>query len=82
MGLSTGRIPLLLYIGMAGGRILSSENTAGIPRDLVDRKSILAYIYIFVGSLISYISRKQKLVTTLTTKAEYIVLSIYVKKSL
>ena len=32
IGLSTGRIPLLLYIGMAGSRILSSENTAGIPR--------------------------------------------------
>ena len=50
--------------------------------DLVDRKSILAYVYIFIGRPISWISRKQKSVTTLTTKAEYIVLSICVKEDL
>ena len=50
--------------------------------DLVDRKSILAYVYIFTGRPVSWISRKQKLVAILTTKAEYIVLSICVKKGL
>ena len=50
--------------------------------DPVNRKSILAYVYIFAGELISWISRKQKLVTTLTTEAEYIVLSIYTKEGL
>ena len=32
IGLSTGRILLFLYISIAGSRILSSENTTGIPR--------------------------------------------------
>ena len=50
--------------------------------DLVDRKSILAYVYIFTGGPVSWISRKQKSVATLTTKAEYIVLSICVKEGL
>ena len=50
--------------------------------DLVNRKSILAYVYIFAGGLISWINRKQKLVAILTTKAEYIILSIYAKKGL
>ena len=50
--------------------------------DLVDRKSILAYVYIFTGRPVSWISRKQKSVTTLTTKAEYIILSICVKEGL
>ena len=31
--------------------------------DLVDRKSILAYVYIFIGGPVSWISRKQKSVT-------------------
>ena len=50
--------------------------------DLVNRKSILAYIYIFAGSPISWISRKQKSVAILTTEAEYIVLSICAKEGL
>ena len=50
--------------------------------DPVNRKSILAYIYIFAGSLISWISRKQKSVATLTTEAEYIALSICAKEGL
>ena len=50
--------------------------------DPVNRKSILAYIYIFAGGLISWISRKQKSVATLTTEAEYIVLSICAKEGL
>ena len=50
--------------------------------DPVDRKSILAYVYIFAGGPISWISRKQKSVATLTTEAEYIALSIYAKEGL
>ena len=50
--------------------------------DLVDRKSILAYVYIFAGGPVSWISRKQKSVATLTTEAEYIALSICVKEGL
>ena len=50
--------------------------------DPVNRKSFLAYVYIFASGLISWISRKQKLVATLTTEAEYIVLSICAKEGL
>ena len=50
--------------------------------DPVNRKSILAYIYIFAGGPISWISRKQKSVATLTTEAEYIALSICAKEGL
>ena len=50
--------------------------------DLVDRKSILAYVYMFAGGPVSWVSRKQKSVATLTTEAEYIALSICVKEGL
>ena len=50
--------------------------------DSVDRKSILAYVYMFAGGPVSWISRKQKSVATLTTKAEYMALSIYAKEGL
>ena len=50
--------------------------------DPVNRKSILAYIYMFAGSPISWMSRKQKSVATLTTEAEYMALSICAKEGL
>ena len=50
--------------------------------DPVDRKSILAYVYMFAGGPISWISRKQKSVATLTTEAEYMALSICAKEGL
>ena len=50
--------------------------------DRLNRKSILGYVYMFAGGPIAWISRKQKLVATSTTEAEYIALSIYTKEGL
>ena len=63
-------------------QIITGFSDSDYAIDPVDRKSILAYVYIFAGGLISWISRKQKSVATLITKAEYIVLSICAKEGL
>ena len=71
-----------LVFSASGSQIITGFSNSDYIIDLVNRKSILAYIYIFAGGLISWISRKQKSVAILTTEAEYIVLSICVKKGL
>ena len=68
--------------GASRSQIITGFSDSDYTIDLVDRKSILAYVYIFAGEPVSWISRKQKSVATLTTKAEYIALSIYVKEGL
>ena len=68
--------------GASRSQIITGFLDSDYTIDLVDRKSILVYVYIFIGRSISWISRKQKLVTTLTTKAEYIALSICAKEGL
>ena len=71
-----------LVFSASRSQIITGFSDSNYAIDLVNRKSILAYVYIFAGGLISWISRKQKLVATLITKAEYIVLSIYAKEGL
>ena len=66
----------------SGSQTITGFSDSDYTIDLVNRKSILAYVYIFASGLISWISRKQKSVATLTTEAEYIVLSIYAKEGL
>ena len=66
----------------SGSQTITGFSDSDYIMDPVDRKSILAYVYIFAGGLISWISRKQKLVATLTTKAKYIALSICAKEGL
>ena len=63
-------------------QIITGFSDSNYIIDPVNRKSILAYVYIFAGGPISWISRKQKSVATLTTKAKYIVLLIYAKEGL
>ena len=50
--------------------------------DKSDRRSILAYVYLFDGGPISWMSRKQKSVATSTTEAEYMALSTCAKEGL
>ena len=71
-----------LVFSASGSQIITGFSDSDYAMDPVNRKSILAYIYMFAGGLISWISRKQKSVATLTTEAEYIALSIYAKEGL
>ena len=68
--------------GASRSQIITGFSDSDYAIDSVDRKSILAYVYIFTGGPVSWISRKQKSVATLTTKAEYIALSICAKEGL
>ena len=68
--------------GASGSQTITGFSDSDYAIDSVDRKSILAYVYIFTGGPVSWISRKQKSVATLTTEAEYIVLSICAKEGL
>jgi hypothetical protein len=49
--------------------------------DAKDRKSTLGYLFKFAGGIICYKSCKQKLVTTLTTEAEYVALTYAAKEA-
>jgi hypothetical protein len=49
--------------------------------DAEDCKSTLGYLFKFVGSIICYCLSKQKLVTTLTTEAEYVSLTYAAKEA-
>jgi len=50
--------------------------------DRVNRKSILGYAYAIGGSVVAWMSRKQKSVATSTTEAEYMALSSCAKEGL
>ena len=71
-----------LVFSTSGSQTITGFSDSDYIMDPVNRKSILAYIYIFAGGPISWISRKQKSVATLTTEAEYIALSICAKEGL
>jgi len=47
--------------------------------DKLDRKFILNYVYLFKKEFVLWVSQKQKLVTTLIIKIEYIIMSICTK---
>jgi hypothetical protein len=49
--------------------------------DAEDYKSTLGYLFKFVGSTIYYYLSKQKLIITLTTKAEYVSLTYATKEA-
>jgi hypothetical protein len=46
-----------------------------------DRKSTSRYLFKFAGSTVYYRSSKQKLITTLTTKAKYVSLTYAAKEA-
>ena len=71
-----------LVFGASGSQTITGFSDSDYTIDSVDRKSILAYVYIFAGGPVSWISRKQKSVATLTTEAEYMALSICAKEGL
>lgn len=50
-------------------------------RSREDKKSISGYIFIFVGGVVNYSSKKQSTVVILTTKKEYIAF-IYIAKKI
>ena len=68
--------------GASRSQIITGFSDSDYTIDSVDRKSILAYVYIFTDRSVSWISRKQKSVAILTTEAEYIALSICAKEGL
>ena len=71
-----------LVFSASGSQTITGFSDSDYTMDSVDRKSILAYVYIFAGRPVSWVSRKQKSVTTSTTEAEYIALSICAKEGL
>ena len=71
-----------LVFSASGSQTITGFSDSDYAMDPVNRKSILAYIYMFAGGPISWMSRKQKSVATSTTEAEYMALSICVKEGL
>jgi hypothetical protein len=49
--------------------------------DVEDRKSTSSYLFKFAGGTICYCLSKQKLITTLTTKVEYVSLTYAAKEA-
>ncbi len=47
--------------------------------DKLDRKFILNYVYLLKRESVSWVSQKQKLMTTLITETEYIIMSMCAK---
>jgi hypothetical protein len=62
-------------------KILEGYSDSNFAMDKSDRMSILRNVFMLVGGPVSWISRKQKLVSTSTIEAEYIAISTYVKRS-
>lgn len=56
---------------------LTGFSDADYAADKTDRKSTLRQVFMFAGGPVSWASKKQRLVATLTTDVEYIALSEY-----
>lgn len=50
--------------------------------DILNRKSILTYVYMIVDESMSWMNRKQKSLTIFTTEADYMTLSTCAKKNM
>ena len=75
-------IDLGITYGVSGSMELVGYSDSDYASDRLDRKSILAYIYMLGGGPVSWMSRKQKSVATSTTEAEYMALSTCAKEGL
>ena len=64
-----------------GGGKLIGYSDSDYAMDKTDRVSILGSIFFLCGSPISWMSKKQKSVVTLTMEAEYIAISACAKQS-
>jgi hypothetical protein len=62
-------------------KTLEGYSNSDFAIDKSDRMSILRNVFILAGGPVSWMSRKQKLVSTSTMEAEYIAMSAYVKRS-
>jgi hypothetical protein len=58
---------------------LVGYSDADYTSDKVERKSIIDNVFILVKKAVNWLSRKQKSIIILTTKAKYINISIYAK---
>ncbi len=75
-------IDLGITYGTSGSMELVGYSDSDYASERLDRKSILAYIYMLGGGPVSWMSRKQKSVATSTTEAEYMALSTCAKEGL
>lgn len=73
-------IQLSITFSRDRNKTLKGYSNSDFTIDKLDRISILRNIFILVGGLVSQISRKQKLVSTSTIEAEYIAMSVYIKR--
>ena len=75
-------IDLGITYGISESMKLVEYSDSDYDSDRLDRKLILAYIYMLSKELVFWMSRKQKSVVTLIIKTEYITLSTCAKKGL
>ncbi len=75
-------IDLGITYEVSGSMELVGYSDSDYVSDRLDRKSILAYIYMLGEGSVSWMSRKQKSVATSIIEAEYMTLSICVKEDL
>ena len=68
-----------LMLRRGGGNLIGYSDSDYII-DKADRVSILGSIFFLYRALISWISRKQKSVATLTIEAKYIAMYVYTKQ--
>ena len=73
--------PNLRLMFRKGGGKLIGYSDSDYAMDKIDIVSILGSIFFLYRSLISWMSKKQKSVATLTIEAEYIAISVYTKQS-
>jgi hypothetical protein len=71
-----------IVYGSSGSHKLIGYSDSDYAADKLDRKSVLAYVYMLAGGPISWMSRKQKSVATSTTEAEYMALSTCAKEGM
>jgi hypothetical protein len=68
-----------VYLKAISFSLYAYSNTLFVNAE--DCKSTFSYFFKFVGSIICYYLSKQKLITTLTTKAEYVSLTYAAKEA-
>jgi cytidylate kinase len=64
-----------------GNKTLEGYSNSDFAIDKSDRMSILRNVFILAGGLVSWMSRKQMSVSTSTMEAEYMAISVYIKRS-
>jgi hypothetical protein len=64
-----------------GNKTLEGYSDSDFAIDKSDRMSILRNVFMLAGGPVSWMSRKQKSVSTSTMEAEYMAMSVYAKRS-